>query len=502
MPANKKSHVQPCLYEAYELGIHLTAHMQPETHPLKNLPLAICSTSNICQAAATYAFPSVASGRWVLFQKSTEASMFLSHWVIKHHKELLTESQQHLLSTSMQFAQTVLRCIKPFLPDQQALQEAHAKVCQARLAFRDGWLDTATLQFHALPYMHEHMVFHSTLPYTYQKLMQIKAETLQQASSLLTNYLPVEEERTWLIRYLARCLAPSDGHKVLLCLTDSLGDTPPGNSAKSTLLSWLQSATGNESCSIQSGQALTIAHSIGHAASNHSFNAYAPLIQCYDEISRSTKVAAQQMNYSRLKYLTSGRKNQPAVIIAANVGDWPNLEELQQVDPSFLGRLVMVPARGRFTADTEAGMQADAVDMNIHAKLDRLAPAFARILLDAFKSYKRDKNQLLPLPPSMHTFKELVVRSSVLAKHVPCHALFARQWVACHVCHNGNHSLPAETLLQLFRIHWSDNQHNNRNTATLLLQELLDAALATCGVSVSGDRQQYLGIWLRGLQNT
>jgi hypothetical protein len=149
--------------------------------------------------------------------------------------------------------------------------------------------------------LHEHVVLKAALPFCYRQLMEVEPSKIEQAMGVLSDYFPVKQEREWLVSYLGRCLSPHDGSKMLLCLTDSLGDVP-GNSAKTTILNWLQSALGAGSCTIHSGQALTVGHSMGHAAKSDAASLSGPLIQCYDEVNRCNAkgASAQQINYGQL----------------------------------------------------------------------------------------------------------------------------------------------------------------------------------------------------------
>jgi hypothetical protein len=495
MPASTNSN-QHNMCLAYELAMHVAVKLQLETEPLKRLPLAICQKgANSCQPM--YAFPSVISGKWLLFQRATEASMFIALWLSRNHTNLLTEEQWLSLKTSSQFAQTLLRCLRPSLPNAKILQEMHTKCCHKHLALTDGWIDTTTLLFKPLPYLQEHMVFQHALPFCYKQLMGVEPSQMEQALDVLSDYFPVQQERDWLIRYLGRCLSKNDGSKVLICLTDSLGNAP-GNSAKSTVLSWLQSALGTDSCTLSSGQSLTVGHAMAHAVSSDTAYMHRPLIQCFDEISRTNgkTTSAQQINYGQLKFLTSGRRNQPATIIAANVGDWPDLLELQEFDLSFTNRLIMLPARSRFNS-------TDCT--NIQDKLDSLAPALARILMDAYLEYKQANNQLLPVPESMRSFKQLVIRSSSLQNYATDEIKFTQHWLTQNVLHDDSRNLPIHTLQQLFHFHWQSNflsgsKNHKKQITPAQLQQLLDAALATRGIPISSNQQQYEGIWLAGLQ--
>jgi hypothetical protein len=137
-----------------------------------------------------------------------------------------------------------------------------SRVRHKRVPFKHGWLDTETLEFHPLPYPRKLMVTQPTLNITYQQLMAVSATDMLEATRALSTYSPVASEREWLLRFLGRCLAPHDCCKMLVCLTDSLGDDDkPGNAAKTTLLTWVQSVLGAGNCTMQSGQALALGSS-------------------------------------------------------------------------------------------------------------------------------------------------------------------------------------------------------------------------------------------------
>jgi hypothetical protein len=104
------------MFRVYELAVTLTGSLQLEARPLERLPLAVC---NLHMSEATYAFPSATTGRWLLNQRATEASMFMAHWLVKHHRSSLCPDLCHALCTSLQFAQTLLRCLRPSLPTMQ-----------------------------------------------------------------------------------------------------------------------------------------------------------------------------------------------------------------------------------------------------------------------------------------------------------------------------------------------------------------------------------------------
>jgi len=440
--------------------------------PLVNLPLAVW-----CQAGrttTTYCFPGHGN-RWVCGQRATEAAAFLESFVSANHSSLLVG----MGTTSTQFWLAVLRCISPSLPQRHDVQQAHDRVRHQRLALRDGWLDTATLAFHSLPYLAQHMVFGPALPHCHADLMQLSGDDLQQARQLLQSFLPVDEERAWLLRYLGRCLCPADGSKQLLVLTDSL-EAAPGNAGKSALLGWLAAALGPCKCPVNSGQALTVARSHSLAAPG---GVAAPLLRVFDEITRSAgKAAAHQLDIGTLKYLTAGRPGGPAVVIAANLGDLPDLHQLQQTDPSFARRLVLLPARARF--DGSAGG-------NIHSQLENTARALARILLDEFVQVRHAGCELLPVTDSMQQFKQLAVRATALAGWQPHIVQAARQWVAVHLLLQPNSSMPVPVVQQLF-VGSVCAPHNSR-CGQLDLGQLLDAVLASHGVQVTAGLYHGIG---------
>lgn len=130
------------------------------------------------------------------------------------------------------------------------------------------------------------------------------------------------------------------------------------------------------------------------------------------------------------------------------MGDWPDLLELQELDLSFTNRLIMLPARSRFNL-------TDCT--NIQEKLDSIAPALARILLDAFCEYKQANKQLLPVPKYMHLFKQLVTRSSALQRYTTNDIKLTQQWVTHNVQHDNRRNLPINTLQHLFKFHWQSN---------------------------------------------
>lgn len=205
---------------------------------------------------------------------------------------------------------------------------------------------------------------------------------------------------TGFIRYVGRCLCPSDAHKLIVGLSDSL-DRSPGNSAKSTLLSWVQSAMSFCSCTLESAHVLTVGR--GHKLTENHCAVDGPVLRLFDELTAG-QTSAEQINCSQLKFLTSGRKGQAAIIVAANTNDWPDLHRLGELDPAFVRRLGMLPARARFygVAEPETCSPVDCLD--IHQTLDELSPALAKLLLDAWLEYKQAGSKLLPMPTCMQHF--------------------------------------------------------------------------------------------------
>jgi len=298
------------------------------------------------------------------------------------------------------------------------------------------------------------------------------------AWGMLERYLPQAEERAWLLHYLGRCLCPSDGSKLLLFLTDGL-DFSQGNCGKSSLLAWLQMALGPDSALVASGHALTVARSGSLLASGGT-----QLLRMFDELGRAAgRSKQQQLDCAILKYLTSGKRNQPATIIAANLTDMPDWQATQ--DPAFMSRTVFMPARARFLDP--------AASANIHQSLEQLAPALARILVDECVSYKTCGSQLLPVPKQMLVFKDLVVRASALNSFLAADVAAVKQWVADNVSTSPSCNTPAELLLRLF----ADDSVAQKHRLCDRWQVLLDGALASCGVGkvLCGTAALYEGVW-------
>lgn len=398
---------------AYRLAGRLAAQLELEVEPFAELSLALWQTQG---TRCSYAYPLPTTGRWVCDQGSNTTSIFLADVLISKHNQLLSADESHLLLSSVQFPQAVLRFLRPYLPSKPMLLQAAAKVAHVRLPLKDGWLDTQTLQFLPLPYRADHFVFQAAVPHSYKKLMQIDEKTLTQASTQLAQYLSNRDERDWFVRYMGRTLCPADPAKILLCLTDSLEPSlTPGNAAKSTLLRWIQAAVGDSTCSLSSGDALTVARS--HMLDKSTVStacSTGPAIQCFDELTRAQgKGAAQKLDLGKLKFFTSGAKA-ASLLVAGNVGDWPNLQVLNQEDPAFVRRLVMLPARARFGQDSCADIQT---------QLERLSAGLCRLFLDGFVEYKHSGSQLLHVPAFLQGSR---------------HALFSFAELQCTPC--GRHT--------------------------------------------------------------
>jgi hypothetical protein len=124
------------MFCAYELAAKLTTHLHLEAEPLKQLPLAVCDTRT---SQAMYAFPSAATGRWVLNQKATEASMFMAHWLLTHHRGLLSSDVCHALSTSLHVCAHFVK-MPPAQHAKHASLARHVVKGSAQAGAVQGWL--------------------------------------------------------------------------------------------------------------------------------------------------------------------------------------------------------------------------------------------------------------------------------------------------------------------------------------------------------------------------
>lgn len=463
---------EPVHQIAYRLAGRLAAELAIEAEPFAALPLALWQNQG---SRFSYAYPLPATGRWVGDQGVITTSMILADLLITKHNHLLSAKESHLLASAVQFPQAVLRFLRPYLPSQAMLMQTSARVAHVRMAFKDGWLDTSTLQFQPLPYCTDHFVFQVTVPHSFKQLMQLDEETLAQTSKQLAEYLPNKEERDWFVTYIGRALCPADPSKCMLCLTDSLEPSlTPGNAAKSTLLQWIQAAVGEAICSLSSGDCLTVARSQTLTKSQLS------VIQCFDELTRAQgKGAAQKLDLGRVKFLTSGARA-ASLLVAANVGDWPDLQALNQEDPAFIRRLVMLPARARF------GQYSFA---DFHTQLEGLSADLCRLFLDGFLEYKHSCNQLLHVPASMQTFKDLVMRCSTMQTYNAHHLGITREWVQRSLSFQNHKSINVHVLCALFSgacgnmlAATLNNKGHNFMHAQQCSAGVLDAVLVSFGV--------------------
>jgi hypothetical protein len=69
--------------------------------------------------------------------------------------------------------QCIVASLRPSLPNMQIMQDMWSRVWHRRVPFKDGWLDTNTLQFHPLPYPRHLLVTQPALSITYQELMAV-----------------------------------------------------------------------------------------------------------------------------------------------------------------------------------------------------------------------------------------------------------------------------------------------------------------------------------------
>lgn len=487
------SQAQPSHQLPYKLAHRLAVCLRLEAEPLALLPLVVWRSQG---AQCVYAFPLETTGRWVCDQGASVACMFLADFLSSHHRRLLSDREAHLLQASVHFAQAVLRCMQPYLPGKGVLMQAHTRVAHVRLPFKDGWLDAGSLAFNALPYQVDHYVFGATIAHSYEELMGLTPAYLEETAALLADYMPMQQERDWLVRYLGRCLCPADGSKALVVFTDSLdAANQPGNAAKSTLLRWVQTALGNSTCTISAGDLLTVARSHTTTAVAEE-NGNGPSIQCFGELTRAQgNGAAQRLDYGRLKFLTNGSRGHPGMVIAANIGDLPDLVTLQQSDAAFVSRVVALPARARFLAATD-------ITFNIHTQLDHLAKGLCRLLLDGFKAYREAGNKLLPVPASMQTFKSLAMRCSALFNCSQQQVAYAKDWAHNTLCFGGQQNLPANMVQQLFTAACSTLHVplNMFKQPSRIQADLLDAILASFGVAYCKDTQDYVGVWLKAIQ--
>lgn len=207
----------------------------------------------------------------------------------------------------------------------------------------------------------------------------------------------------------------------------------------------------------------------------------APAMQFFDELTRAQgKGAAQKLDLGKLKFFTSGARA-ASLLVAANVGDWPDFQVLNQEDPAFIRRLVMLPARARFGQDSCA---------DIHIKLERLSAGLCRLFLDGFVEYKHAGNQLLHVPACMQSFKDLVMRCSTLQNYNAHHVAITHAWVQRCLSFQCDKSVHVHVLCALFSgacgdvlaVALNNKGHNNFLHAQHWMTGVLDAVLASYGV--------------------
>jgi hypothetical protein len=67
----------------------------------------------------------------------------------------------------------------------QVLHDIWSRVRHQRVPFKDGWLDTSTLEFHPLPCPQHLMVTQQAISITYQQLMAVGEADIQEATRVL-----------------------------------------------------------------------------------------------------------------------------------------------------------------------------------------------------------------------------------------------------------------------------------------------------------------------------
>jgi hypothetical protein len=349
---------------AYKLGQQLVRALQLHSHPLRSIPLVVTDDSS-----RPYTFPNQL-GRWVPNQGATEAATFLAEHLTVHYDSLLTAAQGEAL-TKPAYQLALLRSLRPCLPDLHHLQAAHRQQHNKRIPVLDGWIDSITCEFTSLPYSPDAIVTWPAINFCYKELLAA-APRLPDLWQLLHSWFPVEGELRWVLRYLAHTLAPKVTSKLIVLHTDSLGDGAQGNRGKSSWLSLLRETFGSRSCSIKSGDALTVARNAGQSLEPP----YAPCIVCFDELQRPGASHLRQLDWGLLKGMTSGRPPAPAVWICCNPCDLGSLAELQRLDPASYTRLVVLPGRTCFTESTT----------DMYVTIEELAPALG------FCSYRSTKH--------------------------------------------------------------------------------------------------------------
>lgn len=294
---------------SYQLGNQLVHALKLHIEPLKHLPVAVAYQRN---GKSLHLIPNML-GKWVV-AGATEVAGFLVHHLLSTQRSLLTPEQIAALDSSLTQQLALLRALKLCLPDQQHLQAAHAHAHHRRIAVIDGWFCTSDHSFHGLPYLTDHIVMAPVLNYTHPQLQAAEAD-VPELLQLLQSWLPDTTELAWVLRYMARCLAPCDTSKVVVVHVDTI-DGQMGNRGKSSLLKLLQQALGVHACPIRQGDMLTVGKS--HAWTSSGSQLHQPVLTWFDELSRPSGNQARAIDWSLVKFLTSGQAAAPGLWIAAN----------------------------------------------------------------------------------------------------------------------------------------------------------------------------------------
>ena len=283
-------------------------------------------------------------------------------------EECLTLEHIHRLQHSGSCQLSLLRALRPCLPNGGHLRSAYAKACSNRIPFLDGCWRVHCQTFEPLPFQAKDMVV-TCLSVKYQSMQACTEEDLAAATNIWAQWFPLEPEGAWALRWLARALCPQECMKSAIIQCDTLGPEPPGGRGKSTLLYLLRGLTG---CQVLPGEHLCVGRAHGYL-SKRAAASYTPLLECFDELSGAVK----PIDLASLKVLTSGQPPACCMWIASNADNIPSLQSLHEHDPAALQRLIFLPARPLDRSSTPC----------IHAEIDRLLPAFAKLLLEEHERY-------------------------------------------------------------------------------------------------------------------
>ena len=439
----------------YMLGKAVCTEVLSSSHAFLGLPLALVDEA--------YCFPNC-MGRWVAGQGALDASMFLFQHLDTHHKTLLgahmsSEQRGHLMhSTSLQLA--LLRVIRPCLPGKHSLKRAYREACGRRIPFADGSWDAVGQRFVPLPLRTEDMVFHC-LPATYKTTLDADVGAAQE---MFHEWFPDPEECLWVLRYSGRALVPQDAIKCAVLHCDTLGPSQAGHRGKTTFQYMLECVMGPGLCQLHPGSDLTVGTRF---LQTRDQAVCLPLITAFDELSRG-----QKLDLAALKGLTSGRPPAPCVVIACNPGDLPCLADLVETDPAAYGRLVFLPARACLAARS-----------GVHAEIDALIPAFARLLLEQHTLYLAEG--LPPPPASMAAHACALLHRSRLSIFHPAHVRFVRGWAAKQAQRDGEEpevtNLISECMAEVLAMARVYHKQGWVEGAGDIAGVLLDACLAESG---------------------